>query len=544
MSGDYGMSSEKDLMRKFCDFFELPFNKQLEINEAMLREHLARWTQTDQAKVLCPNGFDSMERMPVTTYDDYPVFLRLKSNIERLEKTSPRMPGELLWDYYDRIGRAATKSLSGYVIGDFSFVARTSGTVGEPKWVVHGTQFWKNFKQDVIATALLACSNSWGSTKFRIGDKGLNFTPSAPFLSGWGRKASQGFEIDVPPVEVMDNITDARRRFFVALEYLEKGNSVNLVGGIAPSVHLMCEYFSNPDSLFKEYYDSVQMGLAKAYLFQKWMRSKFSRRSRNIRDFLKLKGLMIGGVDTSLYCEYLKAKLGVEPYCIYGVTELGLPMFGLPDKKQLLFPNLRSCYMEFMGDAGEIKKITELKKGNIYSLVATPFDSIFIRYDVGDMFRVVDIRDDGMPIFSFWGRRKVTFSIIRPPPHITEALATEIMASAGLTLSDKWAFTKILEDGHEKLLILMENTWGLSEAEAERKIFEAAINVNSDLKRLAGEFNFQDPRDMIRVEYLKKGTFLRYTIKMAKSGYPVGQIKPPKIIPSERQELCEILRNV
>ncbi|MGQ9596806.1 MAG: hypothetical protein ACUVUS_05350, partial [Thermoproteota archaeon] len=82
------MSSEKDLMRKFCNFFELPFNKQLEINEAMLREHLARWTQTDQAKVLCPNGFDSIERMPVTTYDDYPVFLRLKSNIERLEKTS------------------------------------------------------------------------------------------------------------------------------------------------------------------------------------------------------------------------------------------------------------------------------------------------------------------------------------------------------------------------------------------------------------------------------------------------------------------------
>jgi phenylacetate-coenzyme A ligase PaaK-like adenylate-forming protein len=538
------MVSEADLMKECCGFFELPFSKQLELNEAMLKEHLQRWMQTDQAKALCPKGFESIDAIPVTTYDDYPAMLQLKSNIERLEKMSPRMPGEVMWDYYDRIGRAAAKPISNYIIGDFSFVAKTSGTVGEPKWVVHGIQFWENFRKDVIATTLLACSDSWGSTKFRIGDKGLNFTPSAPFLSGWGRKASQGIVIDVPPIGLMDNINDARRRFFIALEYLEKGNSVNLAGGVAPSVYIMCEYFSNPEDLFREYYDSMEIGPAKLYLFQKWIQSKISRRSRNVKDFLKLKGLMIGGVDTNLYYEYLRTKLGVEPYCIYGVTELGLPMFGSPDKKHKLLPNLRSCYIEFVDEAGEVKKITELKRGNIYSVIATPFGSSFIRYDVSDMFRVVDIRDDGMPIFSFWGRKNSMLIINKLPPYVylTEALAVEIMARAGLSLSDKWAFTKTLEGDQEKLLLLMENTWGLTEHEAEKRIFEVLINLSPDLKNLVKVLDIKEPSDLIKVEYIKKGAFFRYSIKRAKEGHPMGQIKPPKIIPSERQELCEALR--
>jgi len=87
----------------------------------------------------------------------------------------------------------------------------------------------------------------------------------------------------------MDNIPDARRRFFAALEYLEKGHRVNLAGGIAPSVYLMCEYFSNPESLFEEYYHSMNISPAKLYLLQKWAQAKMSARSRDIRDFLDLR---------------------------------------------------------------------------------------------------------------------------------------------------------------------------------------------------------------------------------------------------------------
>ncbi len=536
------MTTSADLWREYCGFFEKPFEQQLEINEALLKEHLARWRESAQAKVLCPEGFQTVNDIPVTDYGDYPVLLEFKRKIENLEKASRRVPGELYWDYYERIGRIAAKPFFEYIIGDFSFVAKTTGTVGEPKWVVHSSALWENFKKDVIATTLFSCSDNWRGTRFQPGDKGLNFTPSAPYLSGWGRKASQNIVKDVPPVEMMDEIPDARRRFFIALEYLEKGHNVNICGGIAPSVYLMCEYFSNPEDLFTEYYHSVDLSPAKLYLLQKLAQTKLSRRSRNIRDYLDLKGLMIGGVDTALYADYFKVKLGVEPLCIYGVTELGVPMFGVPDHKNQLLPNLRSCYFEFLNDKHELVGLKDVKVGETYEVVLTAFGGLFARYMPGDMVRVVDLRDDGMAIFSFWGRNNAII-MIGGYPLITEAVATHIMARAGLSLSDKWAFTKSF-DGREKLLVLMENTWGLSEDEASRRIFEALYSLAYYFKEYVEQYRIKDPSALIKVEYLKKGAFTRYSMKRAGQGFPMGQIKPPKIIPPERQEITDLLRVV
>jgi len=534
------MKSSADLWKEYCSFYEKPFDAQLEANEALLKEHLQRWGQTAQAKALCPKGFSSIDGIPVTTYDDYQFLTQFKSRIERLEKDVTRMPGELCWDYYDRIGRAAAEPCKDYIVGEFAFAAKTSGTVSEPKWVVHGSLFWENFRRDVIATTLLACSDRWGQTKFRVGDKGFNFTPSAPFLSGWGRKASQGVVEDVPPVGVMDDIQDARRRFFVALEYLEKGHSVNMVGGIAPSVYLMCEYFSNPDSLFGEYYHSVDVSPAKLYLLQKWVQARLSKRPRDLTEFFKLKGLMIGGVDTALYRDYMLVKLGVDPFCIYGVTELGLAMFGSPTNKMDLLPNLRSCYFEFKDENGELKKMSEIKQTKVYGVVATSFGGTFVRYDIGDMIRVDDIRDDGMPIFSFWGRENAII-IVGGYPLITEAVAAQVMAKAGLSLSDKWAFTKSFE-GQEKVLVFMENTWGLSEDEAAKRIFESMGSLIYFFKQYVRQFGIADPGQLIKVVYLKRGAFLRYSMERAKQGHPMGQIKPPRIIPSERQDISDLLR--
>jgi len=535
------MTTSADLWREYCGFYEKPFSVQLEANEALMKEHMERWSRTRQARVLCPDGVTSIEDVPVTTYADYKALLEFKSRIERLEKDAPRMPGELYWDYYYRIGRIAAEPYSDDVIGDFSLAAKTSGTDSEPKWAVHGSAFWENFRRDVVATALFACSDSWGRTKFQPGDKGLNFTPSAPFLSGWGRKASQGLAVDVPPVDVMDAIPDTRRRFFAALEYLERGHSVNLVGGIAPSVYLMCEYFSNPESLFEEYYHSTNAGLTKLFLLQRLTKAKVSRRSRNVRDYFDLKGLMIGGVDTTLYADYIRAKLAVEPFCIYGVTELGLPMFGSPDRKEDLLPNLRSCYLEFRDADGSIRKITEVKPGNTYDLITSSIGGIFLRYDVGDMVRVLEMRDDGMPIFAFWGRRNAVVAIRGFLPRVTEALATRAMAMAGLSLSDKWAFTKSINES-EKILVLMENTWGIPETEAGQRIFNALFALSEDFRHLVSDNKIHDPEEIIEVEYLKMGAFFRYSVNRAKEGYPMGQVKPPKVIPPERQDISDLLR--
>jgi len=288
-----------------------------------------------------------------------------------------------------------------------------------------------------------------------------------------------------------------------------------------------------------EYYHSVNLSPAKLYLLKKLAQTKLSRRSKNIRDYLDLKGLMIGGVDTVLYSDYFKAMLGIEPFCIYGVTELGLPMFGSPDHKNQLLPNLRSCYFEFLNEKHELVGLKDVKVGETYEVVLTAFGGLFVRYTPGDMVRVVDFRDDGMPIFCFWGRKDAT--ILIGYRLVTEAVATQVMARAGLSLSDKWAFTKSFE-GREKLLVLMENTWGISEDEAAKRIFEALYSLVYCFREYVEEFPIKDPSELIKVEYLKKGAFTRYSMKKAGQGFPMGQIKPPKIIPPERQEITDLLR--
>jgi hypothetical protein len=219
---------------------------------------------------------------------------------------------------------------------------------------------------------------------------------------------------------------------------------------------------------------------------------------------------------------------------------MGLPMFGFPDRKNQLLPNLRSCYFEFLNDKKELVGLKDVKAWETYELLITPFSGLFTRYRPGDMVRVVGFRDDGMPVFSFWGRDNAIITI-GGYDLLTEAIATQVMARAGLSLSDKWAFTKNFE-GREKLAVLMENTWGLSEDEAARRIFEALYSLVYCFREYVEKYPVKDPSELIKVEYLKKGAFTRYSMRKAKQGFPIGQIKPPKIIPSERQDITDLLR--
>jgi len=57
------------------------------------------------------------------------------------------------------------------------------------------------------------------------------------------------------------------------------------------------------------------------------------------------------------------------------------------------------------------------------------------------------------------------------------------------------------------------------------------------------EFKIENPSDVITVEYLKPGAFLRYAMMKARAGSPLGQYKPPKIIPSDRRDIYETLTN-
>jgi hypothetical protein len=415
--------------------------------------------------------------------------------------------------------------------------------------VVHGETFWKNFRSGAVTSAIIACSDEWGETKVKSGDKALNVTAPIPYLSGWGSWASQTQFKLIPPIEVTDNLQSIKDAYLLMFKAIEKGEKIALGGGLGSMFYMICKYFVEPEEFYRESYNSMKFGLTKALLFLKLLQYRLSEKERrNIVEYLPLKGVLIGGLDSRLYIDFFKKEFDLEPLNNYGSTEVGSLMRGDPDRKSDLVPDLKTGYLEFKTEEGHLKRLDEVKKGEIYDLVVTPFGSIFIRYDMEDSFRVVDFRDDGMPIFSFEGRKK---TIIRLYYYdVTPNVVVKALSKAGLKSSDKWAVIKLLKP-KEHLHFLMEKTWPYSERKAEKIIFNSLIEEekiisnpdNTLLRDYVADFRIKDPSEVITVEYLKPGAFLRYTMMKARAGSPLGQYKPPKIIPSDRMDVYENLKN-
>jgi hypothetical protein len=535
------MSDGKELWDKYCSFYEKDFSEQLEYNETHMRSYFEKWKHTKLAKILNSENAKTLDEVPVTDYGDYPILGEFGERIEYLTNTCPRHEGELLWDYYTRISREAAPMVRDYMVDDFSFCTKTSGTGGRSKWAVHGVEFWENMKQACIEAVVLSCSDERGSTRLKIGDRGLNVVAPVPYISGWANKATHALFRSIPPVEVTDNEPNMRNKFYLAFKSIEEGERIEVVGAVGSLLYMICKYFLEPDKFYQEYYESLNFSLVKVGLFLKWLQTKLSNKKvRDIRELMPLKGITLAGVDARLYADFFKEKFGLDVFNVYGATEIGQIMRGQPCRKGDLTPNLRTGYWEFQTEDGEVKKINELKLGQLYNFVGTPFGSLFMRYRIGDLVRVIDFRDDYMPIFSFEGRTSTVIDIYGYY-RLTEDMASSALAKAGLRLSDKWTIAKILEP-REHLHVLMEKEWDLSSERAAEAIFYSLQQVSEDFKKYVKDFGVRMPSEAIVVEYLKAGAFLRYSAVQAKKGVPIGQYKPPKIIPPEKHEVYETLR--
>lgn len=538
------MKEGRELWEKYCGFFDKTFTEQVAYNEKQKEELFEGWKHTKAAKHLCPDGVERFEDIPLTTYDDYPILREFGKEVEDLSERVPRGKEESLWDYYDRISRQVAPMLDGWLADEYGFCCKTSGTGGKPKWFAHGRQFLENGPRNVIAIFVLGCSDTWGSTNLKRGGGFFGAGGSSPYMGGMGYKSTldNGF-ILVPPLEVYDNVTDMRKKIMIALKMIEKGEKIDFAGGIASSFHMTCRYFNDRASLYKNSCQSMNFGILKIVLFIMWLyQSLFGKKYEKVMEIMPVKGIGAGGFDTEIYADFLKEQFGVEPLNIYGSTECGFIMAGSPDRKKNLMPLLNSSYFEFLADNGEVRKINGLEKDKIYELIDTPYRSVIMRYKTGDLFKVVDFRDDGLPIFSFESR-KADMLDIRGYFRLSEALAVKALVEAGLPPTDKWAFVKETEP-EEHICLLMEREWEYPESEASQRVFEALQKVDPEFQNYVRDFGIKDPWKAIKVEYLRKGAFMRYTMLRAKQGAEMGQIKPLKLITPKNKEVANLLRRI
>ncbi|MEM2714226.1 MAG: GH3 auxin-responsive promoter family protein [Candidatus Bathyarchaeia archaeon] len=536
--------NEKEIWNKYCSFLEKPFFEQIAYSEGIIKENFEKWKKTKTAQYLMKKygvKIEKFEDIPLTTYGDYPVLQEFALKIETMIARKPR-GRERFFDYYSKLFAELKPTVDGWMIDDFGFAAKTSGTTGEPKWIVHGATNLKIFEENLLTAAALTCSESWGETKIREGERGLQLAAPLPYLSGWSVLLSSKYFSMIPPPEVMEE-TNLGKKLWIILKEIERGAKPTVAGGETAFFYLVCRYLKNKTEIFREYCKSLNFGLAKIYMSFRWLLSHFGKKYKRLRDLLPLKGISVAGVNIESYKSLFIQEFGVEPTNVYASTEFPVLMCGPPDRKECLVPILKTGYYEFIDEKGNVKKIDELKRGETYELVVTSIQSMLIRYKMGDLLTVVDFRDDCMPYFIFKARVNELldfYGYFR----ITERAFLNALREAGLKYFEKWAVTKEIHEGDEQLYILMERPWRYSEKETAKIIFDALFKTLPDFQNFVKDFSIKKPGDIIKVKYLREGSFLRYSMKMVKEGAEIGQIKPPKIIPPQRKRIAELLEAI
>jgi len=537
------MSEGKELWEKYCGFLDKSFSEQVEYSEKKKKEYFEKWKNTKMAKQLCPEGVQKLEDVPLTTYEDYPILHEFGKRMEELEKTVPRKKGELSWDYYTRIGARAAPTLEAWMVDEYSHCLKTSGTGGDSKWFANGNTMWENAVKIAFQVVILAASDEWGTTKIKIGDKFLNVGVPAPYGSSIAAKLWERSFESVPPAQIVENIPGMRKRITLIRKTIEKGEKIDFVLAPASLLSLLSEYLTNPEEFFRDRYESLGPGIGKPILYLKYLQAKIGRKKyEKARKAMPLKALISTAWDGTPYLGYLRDQFGLEPFNFYVASETNAPFMGRPHRKFDLFPNQESVHIEFLGDRGEIKKIYELEKDQVYEPVLTTFGCMTVRYQIGDLFRVIDFEDDGTPIFRFESR-KIGMLDIYGYFRLSEAMVRDALQQIGLSSTEKWVASQELQP-KEKVRILMEKEWEHSEQEAAKLIFESLRRINPDFENYVTDCRIKDPSEVLEVEYLKRGAFMRYTMKKAKEGVPLGQIKPPRIITPDQRELADRLRSV
>lgn len=368
----------------------------------------------------------------------------------------------------------------------------------------------------------------------------LNLFAPIPYLSGWVLRYWDGILNFVPPISLTDSLSDMSKKFYIALQMIEKGNKIHIVGGSGALLYMACKYFSDPKDFFEQSYKLTSTKYKKALILFKLMLERLeSKKITNLGEMMPLKCAIIGSTDAQIYAQFLRDEFNVEPFNYYAATEIGCSMLGRITRKLDLFPNLRGVYLEFLDGKGELKKIYELKKDAIYELIATPYYSMFVRYRIKDLFRVTDFYDDS-PVFSFVGRVQNMIDIYNYY-RFSEDLITKVLVAAGFKSSDRWIVTKTLKP-REMLEVYFEREWDVNEKEAQKLIFDAMLALIPGFNNYVLDFKIKDPSEVVRVQFLENGTFTRYTIKQVRKNVPLGQYKPIKIVTPDKSNIIDELK--
>lgn len=515
----------EEIWHRYCGFLDLDVKGFMAIQERLLLEQLNYLSKSRLWRVFMdtepPKDMaEFRQRMRLTTYEDYEPYLK-----DQNDEYLPEKP--VGW-------------------------TRTSGRSGKPKWLPYTARAIELLAAGNLTVIILSTARWRGDVRIEPRDVMLHNTPARPYASGWSIRSladCTDFRF-LPPLEASEQMTFAERirtSFNMALH-----EGVDVIGSLSSVLIRVGDGFAESSRGFTLNRDTVHPATLLR-VGRGWLVSRLQgRKVIKPRDLWKLKGMVVGGMDTSIYKEKLIDYWGVEPHESYGATEASNMATQAWTRKGLYFlPDV--AFYEFIPEdewarsrddptyVPQTVLLNELQVGKRYEVVITQLHGgPLLRYRMHDLVRVVA---DGepkagirLPSIVFEARDRDLIDLASFSGPMDEKQIWTAVVRSGIPHED-WAGRKEVADGHPVLHLYLEPKINVDGEEARQRIHQALKEANPDYADIENLLGFHP----LRVTILPQGSFMSYMKHMAAQGADMAHLKPPHMNASD--EAIQFLLN-
>jgi len=509
--------TQDELWQRYCGFLDLSIDEFMEIQEELLMDEIERVADSMLGRKIMgnrrPKNVEEFRHMvPLTTYDDYEPYLS-----ERQEDALSEKP---------------------------CFWCHSSGKGGTFKWIPHSSEAVGKMAKNYLAGVILSTSSNKGEINIAPGLRALVMVAPPPYSSGYMMRAfAQSFSLQ--NLASFEDITSGfeeriRSGFQKALK-----DGIDILGAMASILVRMGEEFDKQAQTMKF---SVSMLHPKIIfrLLQAWLYSKREKRQILPKDLWNPKGILTGGVDTSIYKDTVAYYWGRIPYEIYAGTEgLMYAMQGWTKRGMTFLPDM--VFLELIPYEERLKQevdkdyqpstvlLNEVQQGKLYEVVITQLYGMpLLRYRIQDLIKVVALQDDeagvNLPQVFFAHRVGETINL-GGLAELDEKVIWQAIANTGIKYTD-WSASKEYDEGQSLLRLFLE----LKEESSEKDVSKIATMIDEQLKVVDTDYNDIDTYlklQPVRVTLLTSGTFSRYMEEKRKEGADLFHLKPVHMNPSE-----------
>ncbi len=516
------------LWQKYCGFLDFSLNEFMVVQKALLMDQIELLANCELGQKLLkgqkPRSAEEFRKVcPLTNYDSYKPYLD-----ERIESALPAKTG--IW-------------------------AHTSGRTGQIKWVPFSMGNLERLAEDTLSAFILSSANRKGEVLLHPGVRVVLNLPPVQYTTGlMGYAAGQRMPYRaIPPLEIaekMDFQERTREGFKMALT-----QGADYAASIAVVLAKVGEMFSQMGRDSKTSLTSLNP-MMMLRVMRGMLRSKLARRPMLPRDIWRMKGLVCGGTDTSIYQEQIAYYWGIRPLDVYVSTETGFIAMNGWNKRWLTFVPYTNFY-EFISLEEQAKSradssyepktllLDELEVGKVYELVVTNFHGgPFMRYRIGDLMKVTAAKDEqtgvNLPQMMFQSRADDVIDIAGFA-RLDEKTIWQAIQSTGMPYEDFTVRKESIKD-ISKLHVYIElhrNT--INQQEVEQLIDQKLIESSTDYWDFRRMTNIQP----VSVTLLNRGTFQKYLKKKQSEGFDLAHLKPAHINAPDKiiQELLQLGQN-